>query len=155
MALMTVYHGSFQAEPMPEQKPHESPGDFGSGFYCSLIREQAERRARRYPKGTVSVYDVRLQSGLRMRDFKALSDEWLDFITASRSGKAHDYDIVIGPMADDQIYSCVADFMDGAVTREQLWALAKYRYPAYQMAFCSAAALKCLRYRCSQEIMRD
>ncbi len=155
MALMTVYHGSFQAEPMPEQKPHEAAGDFGSGFYCSLIREQAERRARRYPKGTISVYDVKLQSGLRMRDFKALSDEWLDFITASRNGKAHDYDIVIGPMADDQIYSCVADFMDGALTREQFWALAKYRYPAYQMAFCSAAALKCLRYRCSQEIMRN
>ena len=30
-----------------------------------------------------------------------MSEEWLDFIVNSRNGKTHDYDIVIGPMADD------------------------------------------------------
>ena len=152
MALMTVYHGGFQAEPKPEISAGADAGDFGSGFYCALIREQAERRARRYPAGTVSVYDMHLLSGLRMREFKALPDEWLNFITASRSGKVHYYDIVSGPMADDQIYSGVADFMDGAVTREQFWTLAKYRYPAYQMAFCSDAALECLTYRVAAQV---
>ena len=87
MALMTVYHGGFQAEPKPEISACAYVGDFGSGFYCTLIRKQAERRARRYPAGTVSVYDVRLLSGLLMREFKSLSDEWLDFITAPAASK--------------------------------------------------------------------
>lgn len=29
-------------------------------------------------------------------------------------GKIHDYDIVIGAMADDQIYNYISDYMDGS-----------------------------------------
>ncbi len=45
MALMTVYHGGFQSEPKPEFPAGADAGDFGSGFYCALIKEQAERNA--------------------------------------------------------------------------------------------------------------
>ena len=31
----------------------------------------------------------------------------------------HGYDVVIGAMADDQIYSYVSDYIDGTITREQ------------------------------------
>ena len=39
-------------------------------------------------------------------------EEWLDFIIQSRSGKNHDFDIVIGPMVDDQIYNYITDLMN-------------------------------------------
>ena len=76
-----------------------------------------------------------------------MSEEWLDFIIACRSGKSHTYDIVIGAMADDQIYNYVSDYMDGVITREQFWVLAKFRYPTHQIAFCTDIALQCLEYR--------
>lgn len=76
-----------------------------------------------------------------------MNDEWLDFIIACRSGREHDYDIVLGAMANDQIYNYVADYIDGAITREQFWTLAKFKYPTHQINFCTEAALKCLTYR--------
>ena len=61
--------------------------------------------------------------------------------------KNHEYDIVIGAMADDQIYNFVSDYIDGVITREQFWVLAKFKYPTHQIAFCTENALKCLEYR--------
>ena len=88
-----------------------------------------------------------LDSSLKIKDFREMTDEWLDFIINCRAGKTHDYDIVIGAMADDQIYNYVSDYMDGSITREQFWVLAKFKYPTHQINFCSKEALKCLEYR--------
>ena len=58
------------------------------------------------------------------------------------SGQDHDYDIVIGAMTDDQIYNYVSDYMDGVITREQFWTLARFKYPTHQIVFCTDAAMK-------------
>ena len=50
-------------------------------------------------------------------------------------------------MADDQIYNFVSDYIDGIITKEQFWVLAKFKYPTHQIAFCTKDALKCLEYR--------
>lgn len=75
-----------------------------------------------------------------------MSEEWLDFIINSRNGKKHNYDIVIGAMADDQIYNYITDLIDGVITREAFWELAKFRHPTHQIAFCGEKALKCLKF---------
>ena len=147
MAMMTVYHGGYQAVEKPEIRIGRNTKDFGNGFYCTIIKEQAERWARRYSAKVVSIYDVRFQEGLSIKEFQNMTEEWLDFIVACQSGKDHTYDIVIGAMADDQIYNYVSDYIGGVITREQFWALAKFKYPTHQIAFCSERALKCLTYR--------
>lgn len=86
-------------------------------------------------------------SNLKIKEFKEMTEEWFDFIVSCRSGKNHDYDIVIGAMADDQIYNFISDYMDGVITREQFWVLAKFKYPTHQIVFCTDVALKCLEYR--------
>ena len=98
-------------------------------------------------------YEVRLNSNLRIKEFKDLTDDWLDFIIDCRSGKAHEYDVVIGAMANDQIYNYVSDYMDGTITREQFWILAKFKYPTHQINFCTKEALKCLEYREFEEAL--
>ena len=152
MPIMTVYHGGYEAVNKPEIRKGRNTKDFGTGFYCTLIKEQAERWAKRYDNKVVSIYDVKLDDKLSIKDFKEMTEEWLDFIVACRSGKTHDYDIVIGAMADDQIYNYISDYMDGTITREQFWVLAKFKYPTHQIAFCTNEALKCLKYRGSEEI---
>ena len=147
MAKMTVYHGGYEPVSDTEIRIGRNTKDFGAGFYCTIIKEQAERWARRYNSKIVSIYDVRLNSDLKIKDFREMSEEWLDFIVDCRSGKAHDYDIVIGAMADDQIYNFISDFMDGVITRKQFWVLAQFKYPTHQINFCGEAALKCLEYR--------
>lgn len=147
MAKMTVYHGGYEPVSDPEIRIGRNTKILEQGFYCTIIKEQAERWARRYNSKIVSIYDVRLNSDLKIKDFREMSEEWLDFIVDCRSGKAHDYDIVIGVMADDQIYNFISDFMDGVITRKQFWVLAQFKYPTHQINFCSEAALKCLEYR--------
>ena len=78
------------------------------------------------------MYDYHRNDALKILQFDGMTDEWLDFIVACRSGKPHNYDIVIGAMANDQIYNYVADFMNGVLTREQFWVLAKFKYPTHQ-----------------------
>ena len=147
MGMMTVYHGGYQPIDKPEIRKGRNTKDFGTGFYCTVIKEQAERWARRYDTKVVSIYDVRLNEKLNIKEFKEMTEEWLDFIIDCRSGKSHTYDIVIGAMADDQIYNYISDYMDGVITREQFWVLAKFRYPTDQIVFCSDNALQCLKYR--------
>ena len=64
----------------------------------------------------VNVYEYNENNNLKIKEFTLMSEEWLDFIIDSRLGKKHDYDIVIGTMADDQIYNYVTDLIDGVIT---------------------------------------
>lgn len=81
-----------------------------------------------------------------------MTEEWLDFIIKSRLGKKHEYDIVIGAMADDQVYNYITDLMNGIITRNAFWELAKFRHPTHQIAFCTEKSLKCLKFIESEEL---
>ena len=152
MALMTVYHGGYMAVKQPEIRKGRNIKDFGTGFYCTVIKEQAQRWARRYDTKVVSIYEVRLRPTLKIKEFKDMTNEWLNFIIACRSGIPHDFDIVIGAMADDQIYNYISDYMEGTITSEQFWVMAKFKYPTHQINFCTQEALKCLQYRDYEEV---
>jgi len=152
MGKMTVYHGGYIEIPIPKIIVGPYTKDFGVGFYCTLIKEQAERWAKRLPSPTLSIYDVRMKMSLNILEFKEMTEEWLDFIIDCRSGKGHDYDIVIGAMANDQVYNFIEDYLDGIITREQFWVMAKFKYPTHQINFCTEEALKCLEFRKSEEV---
>lgn len=152
MGKMTVYHGSYTIVEKPKIIKGKNTKDFGTGFYCTIIREQAERWAKRYDKGMVNTYNVRMDTSLKILEFKEMTEEWLEFIIDCRHGKSHNYDIVIGAMANDQIYNFIADYIDGIITREQFWTMARFKYPTHQINFCSPATLKCLEFVSSEEV---
>ncbi len=150
MGTMPVYHGSYMEIREPVILKGHHTKDFGHGFYCTVIREQAVRWARRYDTSVVNVYSVLIDEELNILNFKSMTEEWLDFIIACRRGIPHNYDIVIGAMADDQIYNYIADYMNGIITRKQFWALAEFKYPTHQINFCTDKALKCLKFEYSE-----
>lgn len=153
MGKMTVYHGSYTTVEHPDIRKNRNTKDFGSGFYCTVIREQAERWARRYNTPVTNTYTVRMDTSLNILEFKEMTEAWLDFIIACRHGEPHNYDIVIGAMANDQIYNFIADYIDGIIMREQFWSMAKFKYPTHQITFCTSAALKCLEFVSSERIV--
>ena len=155
MGKMTVYHGGYVAIENPRIIPGKNTKDSGNGFYCTLIREQAVKWSKRYKTPTVSTYTVRLNQNLNILEFKEMTEEWLDFIIACRSGESHNYDIVIGAMANDQVYNFISDYVEGILTREQFWVLAKFKYPTHQINFCTEKALDCLEYVGSVEVTND
>jgi len=143
---MIVYHGGYMAVEMPKIFKSKFPKDFGDGFYCTELEIQAIRWASRYDTAVVSIFEYTSEENLKMLVFNKMTEEWLDFIVSCRSGEKHDYDIVIGAMANDQIYNYISDFIDGIITREQFWVLAKFKYPTHQICFCTQKALKTLQY---------
>ncbi len=131
----------------PELRPAKFSKDFGEGFYCTILKEQAIRWATRYPgTGDVSRYSHVEDASLHVKRFDEMTEEWLDFIAHCRSGGRHDYDIVEGPMANDTIFNYVQDFVDGRISREAFWALAKFKRPTHQISFHTVAALRTLAY---------
>ena len=56
----------------------------------------------------------------------------------------HCYDIVEGPMANDTIFNYVEDFIEGRISRETFWELAKFKHPTHQICFNTENALKTL-----------
>ena len=89
---------------------------------------------------------------LKTLQFPEMTDEWLDFVVDCRRGIEHDYDIVEGPMADDQIWNFVEGFMDGRVSRDAFWELVKFNYPTHQIVFCTQNALDTLTFEGSDTL---
>ena len=83
---------------------------------------------------------------LKIKKFETMTEEWLDFIVDCRLGKAHDYDIVEGPMADDTIFNYVQDFIDGNISRTAFRELARFKKPTHQISFHTAKALTTLKF---------
>lgn len=75
MAMMTVYHGGYQSVEKPEIRKGRNTKDFGTGIYCTIIKEQAQRWARRYDTKVISIYNVRLNAGLKIKEFKEMTEE--------------------------------------------------------------------------------
>ena len=150
--MQIIYHGSNCEVKEPKIIKGKYTKDFGIGFYCTILSEQAEKWAKKYDTSFINMYEYNENQKLKIKEFTVMTEEWLDFIINCRSGKKHKYDIVIGAMADDQVYNYINDLINGAITREAFWELAKFRHPTHQIAFCTEEALKCIRFVGAKEI---
>ena len=115
--MITLHHGSNISIEQIDLSRCNPDKDFGRGFYLTDIEEQAQQMALRTTSimgcGSliVSVYlfDETLLNGsdLKVKIFDTPRKEWALFVMAnreaSRTGFRHDYDIVVGPIADDGV----------------------------------------------------
>jgi len=144
--MQIIYHGSYCEVKTPKVMEGKYQKDFGTGFYCTLLEEQAIRWAKKYETSIVNCYEYNQDENLKIKEFTIMTEEWLDFIINCRLGNKHDYDIVIGAMADDQVYNYVTDLINNRITRKAFWELAKFRHPTHQIAFCTEKSLDCIRF---------
>jgi hypothetical protein len=151
---MQIYHGGYNRIESPKIIEGRYAKDFGIGFYCTEFKEQAMRWAKRYETPIVSIYEYKQDVSLSILTFNEMTEEWLDFVVKSRNGEKHNYDIVSGPMANDQIYNYISDYINGVLTREQFWVLARFKKPTHQICFCTENALQCITYFNSEQYER-
>ena len=122
--------------------------DFGKGFYLTPNRETACRMAQKRARlfgGTATLItyeldDSALQSDLKVRVFpEKASVEWLLFVDANRDRKSqqpvHDYDIVVGPIADDGVVLQLTNYREGIYSPEEAARLLQDRYLDQQYYF--------------------
>lgn len=153
MDQIMVYHGSNVEVSKPKILQNGFYKDFGYGFYCTNIEKQAKRWAlTRKGDSIVNKYKYNENPDLQIKSFPEMTDEWLDFVVECRRGTLHKYDIVEGPMADDQIWNYVEGFIEGRITRSAFWELVKFNYPTHQIVFCTEIALKTLEFEGSDTL---
>lgn len=151
--ITLLYHGSNVVVSKPKILTNGYYKDFGYGFYCTHIQKQAERWAlTKRGNHVVNQYVYEEANTLNILKFPKMTEEWLDFVVACRSGKSHSYDIVEGPMADDTIWDYIEDFVEGRISREAFWVLVKFKYPTHQIVFCTERALAVLKYEGSYSL---
>ena len=153
---MICYHGSDTIVDMPRILEAKRPLDFGGGFYVTTSEEQAKRWATKvaYRNNNnhrcVNLYEFDLEkakSELTVIHFNAADESWLDFICNNRGGKdTGNYDIVIGPVADDRVYSVVVEYENGDLDKETALKNLKTESLCDQILFHTEKALKYLKY---------
>lgn len=143
-----LYHGSNVIVQNPKILIDGFYKDFGYGFYCTNIKKQARRWAiTKRGKSVINKYNYVKNENLKVYSFTEMSEEWLQFVVNCRQGKEHNYDIVEGPMADDQIWDYVEDYVSNNISKTAFWELVKFKYPTHQIVFCTENALKTLYYK--------
>ena len=153
MDQIMVFHGSNVEVSKPKILQNGFYKDFGYGFYCTKLEKQAKRWAlTRKGNSIVNKYSYNENPNLKIKSFSEMTDEWLDFVVECRRGTLHDYDIVEGPMADDQIWNFVEGFIEGRITRTAFWELVKFNYPTHQIVFCTEEALNTLEFEGSDSL---
>lgn len=143
---MELYHASGEVVEFPEVRKSKYTKDFSWGFYCTNNYEQAKKWAFRHDGRVINFYKYEEKLDLNIKRFDDISNEWLDFVVACRSGDVHNFDIVEGPMADDTIWNYIGDFMEGKIDREQFFMLIKFKHPTHQISFHTLRALECLSF---------
>ena len=140
---MILYHGSLKAIETPDISHSRENTDFGKGFYTTTIESQAEkwtnRFKRRFGYGTLSLYkadEAEMRENISILDFDTYSPEWLDFIIKSRRGETvKTYDLVIGGIANDDVYNTLTLFFKGFIGQDEAIRRLQYGKPNIQYCF--------------------
>jgi len=155
---MILYHGSTVAVESPRIIIPNRTLDFGVGFYTTANYTQAVAFAdivmkrRNQDVQFVSVYDFDMDKAsktLSILEFTEPGEDWFDFVCQNRNGTYSGgvYDIAIGAVANDRVYTTIGLFESGILSKEQ--AIESFKInPLYdQVVLKSEAALKLLTFR--------
>lgn len=156
--MLKLYHGSnVRIECIDLFAGHVNK-DFGKGFYLTSLKDQAfemaKRKARLFiggnPVVTEFIFDDSCLNSntLNIKLFNGVSVEWAEFIfenrRASETGYRHNYDIVVGPVADDGVVMQLDRYEMGEITINQLVEELRYRKLNDQYFFGTEKAIKYL-----------
>ncbi|MDR2206144.1 MAG: DUF3990 domain-containing protein [Flavobacteriaceae bacterium] len=152
---MRVFHGSYASVSEIDLTKGRSNLDFGKGFYVTKIRSQAEywaARTGRFHKteGMVSEFEFYENAfehyELKVLRFSSYTEQWLDFVVLNRNPKspisAHDYDIVEGPVANDDVNDRIVDYLAGTVSKADFLEELAHHKPTHQICLCTARSLQ-------------
>ena len=173
---MRLYHGSNIAIGNINLAMCRPYKDFGQGFYLTDIEKQAEKMAIRVAriygeKPIVNIYEIDDD----FKDFKDLKDlkiknfgiqtteEWARFVMNNRSrvftdiknvlcNKDNKYDIVIGPVADDNMALLFRQYENEIIDFETLVKGMIYKETSSQYSFHTEKSVKLLRKVMSKDV---
>ena len=155
---MILYHGSINTVEIPKLLDNQRLLDFGSGFYTTTNREQAERWAKIKQKrlgyeasAILNVYllnsNTLTNNLFNIKQYNSANEEWLDFVVANRQKQQlHSYDIVIGAVANDNLYATLVLYETGILNKQETIKRLKTHILFDQISFHSDKVLNQLQF---------
>ena len=126
---MILYHGSNVLVDEPKIIASARRLDFGVGFYLTSSYEQAERwamlTAKRKGVGKAQVISYEFNEieldKIKVLVFKEANFEWLKYASHNRRDLqvSDDYDVVIGPVANDRTMPVIVAYFAGIYDEEE------------------------------------
>lgn len=154
---MKLYHGSNVEIESIDLARGRRGKDFGKGFYANPDYMQAvefcssviRREGVGIPTVTSFHFDESALNVLNVMRFDGYSKEWAEFILLNRNNTsdvpAHDYDIVVGPIADDGVGTQIRRLSRGFITFDAFLEELKYSKVSIQYFFGTEEAIKYLK----------
>ena len=159
---MRLYHGSNVLFSVPDLDKCRPNKDFGRGFYLTEEEAQATKMAHRTTSrygGSESVmtfdfdWHAAVAAGLKIRKFDAPNEEWAMFVMANRRpqreaadhNRDNRYDVVVGPVANDDLALLFRQFERNLITVESLVREMQFKRLTIQYSFHTSKALSFLK----------
>ena len=161
---MKLFHSSTLVVEKPKLIETQRFLDFGKGFYTTTNQNQAERWAKIKQKrlqnntlAIVSIYqlpkNIFSDKLFNIQEFNKTNEDWLDFVFNNRKGTLnHNFDIVIGPVANDTLYATLTLYESGILTKPETIERLKVHKLYDQVSFHTAKALNHLIFFDSYEV---
>lgn len=157
MGKIILFHGSNIKILAPKILKSKRLLDFGHGFYLTTDLEQAKKWAirtttrREEGKPTVSVFETEENeiAKLKILAFSEPNKDWLRYISRNRtnSNATDDYDIVKGPVANDQAIRTVNNYLKGYFNEDIAIQLLLPQKLKDQFAFKTENSLTILKFK--------
>lgn len=154
---MKLFHGSNVEIESIDLARGRRGKDFGKGFYANPDYMQAvefcsnvvRREGSGVPTVTSFDFDESALDVLNVMRFDGYSKKWAEFILMNRNNvsdvPAHNYDIVIGPIADDGVGTQIRRLSRGFITFDAFLEELKYSKVSIQYFFGTEEAIKYLK----------
>ena len=101
-------------------------------------------------RSTVTVYelDERIFEKANILNFDSANEAWLDFVSNNRSGisKTAEYDLILGPVANDDVYQTFILYSAGIYSKEQTIEALKIKKLYNQLVFTTEI------YKCAKDL---
>ena len=157
---MKLYHGSISIVKEPNLQILNYRTDFGRGFYTTTDIEQAKKWTKikreritkkdssELPHGYVNIYEYNEKNNLNILNFEETSRKWLEFVFNNRGSDSliHKYDIVMGPVANDNLYQVLVNYENGVYDIDETIKRLKTYTLTNQISFHTDESLKYLKY---------
>lgn len=154
---MILYHGSNVVVSEPKLIHQNRFLDFGFGFYTTTNKTQAigfaDKVYKRRKEGgkVVNVYELdeaKAFAECSVLNFDTADEAWLDFVSDNRSGsyEGEAFDIIFGPVANDDVYATFNLYTAGIFSKEQTLEALKIKKLYNQLVLASEKALSYLKF---------
>lgn len=161
---MILFHGSTIEVVKPILNDLQKLVDFGKGFYTTSSEEQAKNWSKlkqqriKSENAIVSVYKlddfVFNDTNYKIKKFKNANEEWLNFVLKNRKKDIkHHYDMVIGAVANDTLYTTLNLYETGILTLNETIIRLKTHKLYDQISFHNELIIKELKFLKSKIIL--